>query len=67
MSDLVPQVGDECMADPEVEGEFLYGRITRIYENGLAHTDIEVRSLHGLFVGDVPTFKQDGVWVFDSF
>lgn len=67
MSDLVPQVGDACMADPEVEGEFLYGHITRIDSNGMAYTDIEISTPDGLFVGDVPTFKQDGVWVFDSF
>lgn len=57
----MPQVGDKCCADPEGEGEFVYGVITRI-ENGLAESDL----IPG-FCGDVPTQKRDGVWVFTSF
>lgn len=56
-----PQVGDPCKADPEEEGVFLEGTITKI-ENGVACSD-----LYPGFCGDIPTSKQEGVWVFDSF
>ena len=62
---ITPQVGDRCCADPEVEGEIMYGVITKIEQGGqclLAWSDL-TRD----FCGDVPTRKLDGVWLFDSF
>jgi hypothetical protein len=56
-----PQVGDKCCADPEEEGKFEYGFITKI-EDGIAYSDL----IPG-FAGDVPTGKRDNVWVFESF
>ena len=55
------QVGDRCCADPEVEGEMMYGIIVDI-KDYLAYSNLTVG-----FCGDVPTRKLDGVWVFDSF
>ncbi len=56
-----PQIGDQCMADPEVEGNFLYGEITKL-EKGLAWSN-----LCNEFCGDTPTKKLDSVWLFDNF
>ncbi len=61
----VPQIGDECKADPLEKGDFLFGKITKI-EDGLAYSDLDVY-IDEEFCGDIPTHKQDGVWVFDSF
>jgi len=68
VSNIEPQVGDACKADFEEEGKFEYGKITKI-EDGLAYTDIDwgMGSRFEAFVGDTPTRKVDGVWVFDSF
>jgi hypothetical protein len=60
-----PKVGDECKADPCEEGKFLYGKITRI-EDGLAYSDLDCGDRQE-FCGDLPTRKEDGVWVFDGF
>lgn len=56
-----PQVGDRCCADPEVEGEMMYGIIVDI-EDGLAYSNLAKG-----FCGDVPEKKLDGVWLFTSF
>ena len=64
--DTTPQVGDKCCADPEEEGKFVYGRITKI-EGDLAYSDLEVVGSSDEFCGDLPTKKKDGVWLFDSF
>lgn len=61
----VPQVGDECKADPCEEGDFQYGVITKI-EGGLAYSDLHVHNGEQ-FCGDLPTKKVDGFWIFDSF
>lgn len=61
----VPQVGDECKADPCEEGCFIYGRITKI-EDGLAYSDLDFHP-RDEFCGDLPTKKVDGIWIFDSF
>lgn len=68
MSSNEPQVGDECKADFEEEGKFEFGKITKI-EDGLAYTDMDLglSSRFEAFVGDTPTRKEDGVWVFDAF
>lgn len=62
------QVGDRCCADPEEEGVFMYGVITKI-EGDIAYSDLskDHSIAGGDFGGDVPTRKRDGVWVFDSF
>ena len=60
-----PQVGDKCKADPIEEGEFIFGKITKI-EDGLAYADIDFHH-SAEFCGDTPTKKHDGVWIFDSF
>ena len=65
LNEAKPQVGDECMADYEEEGNFNYGKITKI-EDGLAWTDMKVDRFD-YFCGDVPTKKRDGIWVFTSF
>jgi len=68
MMNIEPKVGDECKADFEEEGKFEYGTITKI-EDGLAYTDINMSmgSRFEAFVGNTPTHKVDGVWVFDAF
>lgn len=61
------KVGDACKADAEVEGEFIYGKITKIdREAGLAWSDLDWREREP-FCGDLPTRQVDGVWLFDSF
>ena len=71
---LEPIVGDHCKADPEEEGEFLHGKITKIDGNlayakldGFKHGCRSYRSEGGNFCGDLPTRKVDGIWVFDGF
>lgn len=59
------KLGDSCKADPIEEGDFLYGVITFIDEDsGLAKSDLLGDEE---FCGDIPSGKQAGVWVFDSF
>jgi hypothetical protein len=62
----MPTVGDLCCADPEEEGVFLYGVITRI-EGDIAYSDLMPDHSPEGFGGDVPTSKRDGIWVFTSF
>ena len=64
----MPTIGDPCCADAHVEGEMMYGVITRI-EGDIAYSDLskDYGIAGGEFGGDVPTRKIDGVWVFDAF
>ncbi len=66
MANSEPKVGDECKADPIGEGKFLFGHITKI-EDGLAEANLVGFSDFPYFVGDTPTRRDDGVWIFDSF
>ena len=60
-----PQVGDACKADPD--GEYSYGIITAIV-NDLAYSNLKFDFCEvAEFCGDIPTRKEDGVWVFDSY
>ena len=61
----VPQVGDECKADPFEEGDYILSTITKI-EDGYAWANIRISPTEK-FCGDLPTKKEDGVWVFTSF
>lgn len=67
VNEASPKVGDRCMADYEEEGDFNYGKITKI-EDGMAWTDMKLDDYSNeYFCGDVPTKKEGGVWVFTSF
>jgi len=62
-----PKVGDRCCADTEGEGEYGYGVITKI-EDGLVYANLKVFGASNWeFCGDIPTRKEDGVWICDSF
>ena len=64
-----PKVGDRCCADTvgDEEVNYEYGVITKI-EDGMAYSDLHVDGASNWeFCGDLPTRKEDGVWVFDSF
>lgn len=62
-----PKVGDQCKADPVEEGDYIFGEITKIDEDaGLAWSDLDWGEREQ-FCGDLPTRKEDGVWVFDGF
>ena len=64
-----PQVGDRCCADTvgDEEVNYEYGVITKI-EDGMAYSNLKVEGAGNWeFCGDLPTRKEDGVWVFDSF
>ena len=60
-----PQVGDKCKADPFEEGDFIFSTIIKI-KDGYAWADFDM-SYSVKFCGDLPTRKEDDVWVFDSF
>jgi hypothetical protein len=61
------KVGDECKADHIGDGEYIFGKITKIdEETGLAWADFKWDFIDE-FCGDIPTRKEDGVWVFDAF
>jgi hypothetical protein len=60
------KVGDSCMADPCVEGEFEYGKITRICnKTGMAYSNLKCGQKE--FCGSIPTEKEDGSWKFTDF
>ena len=60
-----PRVGDMCMAATMAEDEYEHGRITRI-DGDQVYADLNVGG-GWEFSGDMPTRKEEGVWVFDSF
>ncbi len=69
MCRVIVEVGDRCKADPEEEGVFLFGVITKI-EDGCAWSDLlpPTAPYHkDGFAGDLPTRNHDGVWIFDAF
>ena len=62
-----PKVGDKCKADTEGEGEYEYGAIIGI-DGDQVYSDLKVYGAPDwTFCGDLPTRKEEGVWVFDSF
>lgn len=61
-----PKVGDACCAAIHTDYEYFFGTITAI-EGDLAWSNLGSKFLVEEFCGDLPTRKENGVWVFDSF